>query len=119
MRDSAGYAPIRDYAAIGDGRTIALVALDGSIDWMPLPDLDSASLFGAILDVDRGGRFTLAPEAPFTATRRYVPDTNVLETTFSTDGGAVRLTDALLFHEPGPAPAREPVRHGEGISRST
>jgi GH15 family glucan-1,4-alpha-glucosidase len=119
MRDSAGYAPIRDYAAIGDGRTIALVALDGSIDWMPLPDLDSASLFGAILDVDRGGRFTLAPEAPFTATRRYVPDTNVLETTFSTDGGAVRLTDALLFHEPGLAPARELVRHVEGISGST
>ena len=119
MRDGAGYAPIRGYAAIGDGRTVALVASDGSIDWLPLPNLDSPSVFGAILDAERGGRFALQPDAAFTATRRYVPETNLLETTFTTDAGAVRVTDALSFHEPGLAPERELVRHVEGLSGST
>jgi GH15 family glucan-1,4-alpha-glucosidase len=119
MRDEAGYAPIREYAAIGDGRTLALVARDGSIDWLPLPNLDSPSVFGAILDAERGGRFALEPEVAFTSSRRYVPGTNLLETTFTTDAGAVRVTDGLLFHEPGLAGERELVRHVEGLAGST
>jgi GH15 family glucan-1,4-alpha-glucosidase len=119
MRDGAGYAPIREYAAIGDGRTLALVARDGAIDWLPLPNLDSPSVFGAILDAERGGRFVLEPEVPFTATRRYAPETNLLETTFTTEDGAVRVTDALLFHDPGLAGERELVRHVEGLAGST
>jgi GH15 family glucan-1,4-alpha-glucosidase len=113
-----GYAALRDYAVIGDGRTAALVARDGSIDWLPLPDLDSPTLFAAILDAERGGRFTLRPETAFTSSRRYLPDSNVLETTFETDWGSVRVTDALTFPDGGLVPHRELLRKIEGLSGS-
>lgn len=81
---SDGFVPLRSYAPIGDGRTVALVALDGAIDWLPIPDLDSVPVFAAILDENNGGRLELAPAESFEATRRYLPGTNVLETTFRT-----------------------------------
>ena len=111
-----GFAPIGGHAAIGDGGSLALVAEDGSIDWMCAPQLSSPSVFGAILDPARGGRFSLAPAIPFRAERRYLECTNVLQTTFSTAEGQVQVIDAISRPGGESAPGRELVRRVEGVA---
>ncbi len=87
-------ARIADYALIGDCRTAALVSRDGSIDWLCLPEFSSPSVFARLLDLG-GGHFSLSPTEPFTATRRYIDGTAVLETTFETPTGSARILDCL------------------------
>jgi GH15 family glucan-1,4-alpha-glucosidase len=91
----ASYPAIGDYAVIGNCRTAALVSRAGALDWLSLPRFDSPALFGALLDRRRGGAFQVCPTGRFAAARRYVEDTNVLQTTFTTDRGVVRLTDLM------------------------
>jgi GH15 family glucan-1,4-alpha-glucosidase len=90
-----GFVPIADYGVIGDCRSAALVSRAGSIDWLCLPRFSDPAVFAALLDPDRGGSFSIAPSAPFEASRRYLPGTNVLETTFTCPGGELRLTDCM------------------------
>jgi GH15 family glucan-1,4-alpha-glucosidase len=111
-----GYLPIEAYGAIGDGRTTALVGTDGAIDWMCLPELDSPTVFAALLDPERGGRFTVTPAVPYRSRRAYLESTNVLRTVFETETGAVSVTDAVTLDDSQPTPWRELVRQIEGIS---
>jgi GH15 family glucan-1,4-alpha-glucosidase len=87
--------PIESYAVIGDQHTVALVGLDGSIDWLCLPRYDSPSCFSALLDDEDHSRWLIGPEGQHTATRRYLDGTNVLETTYTTENGEVRVTDLM------------------------
>jgi GH15 family glucan-1,4-alpha-glucosidase len=89
-----GYLPIQDHGLIGDGATAALVGRDGAISWLCVPRFDSPPLFCAILDPERGGRFTVAPEGLLESAQRYEEDTGVLVTEMQTVSGSVRVTDA-------------------------
>src|ERR671917_661281 len=87
---------IEDYALIGDCETAALVARDGSIDWLCFPRFDSGACFAALLGTPEHGRWLLAPAEPVRQVRRrYRADTLVLETTFETDDGVVTVIDGM------------------------
>ncbi|HYX75810.1 MAG TPA: glycoside hydrolase family 15 protein, partial [Gaiellaceae bacterium] len=111
-----GYAPIEDYALIADGRTCALVARDGSVDWLAVPRLDSETVFARLLDSKLGGTFELAPDTDFRVEREYVGDSNVLRTTFVTARGTARVTDAITLDNGNFLPWFELVRGIEGVT---
>jgi GH15 family glucan-1,4-alpha-glucosidase len=87
--------PIEEYALIGDRRTAALVGTNGSVDWLCLPRFDSAACLAGLLGTDDHGHWQLVPDARYSVQRRYVGASAVLETTFTTDGGEVVLTDLM------------------------
>src|SRR5919201_3118309 len=113
--------PIAEYGLLADCNTAALLSRDGSIDWLCLPRYDSPSVFGRILD-PAAGHWAITPATPFRSERRYLPGTLVIETTFTTETGVAKITDALVFaegqrgHDLGYDAPHELVRHVEGIA---
>ena len=105
-----GFAPLGAYALLGDLRGAALVADDGAVDWLAIPTLSTAPVCAALLDSGHGGAISLSPTVPFTVSRRYLPGTLVLETTFTTAGGTARVIDALTFGALGALPWSELAR---------
>ncbi len=90
-----GYKRISDYGIIGNMLSAALVATDGSIDWCCLPRFDSPSIFAAILDDEKGGRFQIRPQTPFESRQAYLSNTNILQTSFQTASGRATVTDFM------------------------
>ena len=87
--------PIADYAAIGCTRSVALVSRGGSIDWLCWPRFDSPSIFGRLLDIEKGGCFAIHPAIEHESRRQYLDGTNVIETTFTTKSGTAKLLDLM------------------------
>ena len=97
------YPPIGDYALLSDCHSCALVSTDGSIDWCTFHRFEARPVFGRILDWAKAGFFRIAPvDDDYEARRRYLPGTNVLETTFRTPTGTLVLTDFFAFRVPEP-----------------
>ena len=114
-----GYVPLRSYGAIGDGRTVALIALDGRIDWLPIPSMDSPPVFASIVDAEHGGHVALRPvDDQAQVSRAYLPGTNVLVTTWTTPSGTATVTDAMVTGVAGRLPWAEIGRCVQGVDGS-
>ncbi|WP_229703068.1 glycoside hydrolase family 15 protein [Streptomyces albiflavescens] len=104
---SPRYLPISEHGLIGDLRSAALVATNGTIDWYCCPRFDAPSVFASILDADRGGSFELAADVAARTKQFYFPDTNVLITRFFADDGVGEIQDFM----PVVDDSREADRH--------
>ncbi|MGF7119326.1 glycoside hydrolase family 15 protein [Methanobacterium oryzae] len=93
------FKDIEDYGIIGNLETCALIGNDGSIDWLCFPYLESHSVFAAILDSERGGKFLIQPVSKFHSFQAYIRNTNILRTTFNTPFGMVAITDFMPVKE--------------------
>src|SRR5262245_20953740 len=89
------YRPMRDYGVIGDCRSAALVAPDGAVDWCCLPHFDSPAVFCRLLDASRGGYFQLAPAEGYASSMAYLPESNLLQTIFTSAEAQLRLVDYM------------------------
>ena len=104
------YKPIHNYGLIGDMHCSALVGADGSIDWCCIPRFDSAAFLSRILDSTKGGYFKLWPTGVARSSRRYLPNTNILETSFTTGTGSGFLLDFMPVHRYSSLP-RNPLEN--------
>jgi GH15 family glucan-1,4-alpha-glucosidase len=117
---SVASTPIAEYGLLANCNSSALVDRSGSIDWLCLPRYDSDAIFARLLDAD-AGHWSIRPAAAFTTQRCYLPGTLVVETTFTTDTGSVRLRDAMAFaegqrgHDLGFDAPHEVLRDVEGV----
>jgi GH15 family glucan-1,4-alpha-glucosidase len=124
VRRRDGYLALEDLGLIGDGTTSALVGLDGSVLWLCLPRFDSEPLFCGLLDVGRGGCFTVAPDEVVEARQRYEPDTAVLITELRSPTGLVAVADALalrpgsVLSDDAPAGHRQLIRSARVLDGS-
>ena len=115
MSGPDGYNPIGDYALIGDGHGCALTSRAGSIDWLAVPTVDSAPLLAAVVDSTQGGFFYIRPDGQYRVSRRYIEDTMVLETTFETGSGLLKVTDSMNVGFGGVLPWSEVARKVEAV----
>ena len=99
------FQPIENYGVIGNMRSIALVGMNGSIDFLCYPEFDSPTIFAALLDEDQGGRFQIEPSLTNARIRQlYLPDTNILLTRFLAEEGVAELTDYMPIEQDGTQP---------------
>jgi GH15 family glucan-1,4-alpha-glucosidase len=104
------YQPIADYGIIGDLHSVALVGKDGSIDWCCLPRFDSPSVFGALMDEHKGGRFRLCPAGKSDVKQIYLPNTNILVTRFFGDTGMAEVIDFMPIGREAGGPTHQDAR---------
>jgi GH15 family glucan-1,4-alpha-glucosidase len=104
------YPPIERHGTIGDRRTAALVAADGTLDWLCLPNYDSPPVFGALLDAGRGGFWRFGPPMAALGRQFYRADTATLVTTWESEAGTLELADAMLWPDTDRPAGREPRR---------
>jgi GH15 family glucan-1,4-alpha-glucosidase len=106
MAGRSGYLPVSEHGMIGDLHTVALVGTNGTIDWHCSPSFDAPSMFGSLLDADRGGCFELAAAVPARIRQTYLADSNVLITRFSAEDGIGEIQDFMPV-----SGVPEPQRH--------
>jgi GH15 family glucan-1,4-alpha-glucosidase len=108
LRKAGSYLPIEDHGIIGDLHTVALVGKNGTIDWCCVPAFDAPSIFGSLLDAEKGGFFSIAPKDTPEMRRNqyYLPETNILITRFFTHEGVGEVTDFMPIQQ-----AREHTKH--------
>src|SRR5688500_12018833 len=112
------FEPIENHAIIGDLNTVALVALDGTIDFLCFPRFDSPSVFASLLDPERGGSFSIVPALNGARRKQlYLPDSNILLTRFLANEAVVEISDFMPVGES--APAHNLVRRVKSVRGET
>jgi GH15 family glucan-1,4-alpha-glucosidase len=104
------YLPIADHGLVGDLHSVALIGTNGTIDWFCCPAFDSPSVFGSLLDANRGGFFALEPAIPARTRQFYLPDTNVLITRFFAEEGVAEIQDFMPLRDPSTGERQRLIR---------